>query len=579
MSKDDAVLAHAIAAADTHVAQGDRLAAIAVLFDALVRRPTDADLHFRTGLLCLEQGQVDDALRLLHRATALNPPWLRAWEQLSHTLGLLPNIPHDLVLLKDVAHAITLREIDPNGALNVTLKIILGRYGSDTDLTVERFAADRARPLERVFQSLLVNFLVHHRAAEVQLEALLTQIRARFLEAASGTLSGPVADTAIEILSALGIHGFHAEYVFDESAQETALIAAVEATVRAELATGRMPTLKLAALAAYRPLLSLGEAAHRLAPAVNDPDTFADLIETQIAQPLAERALGDEIRKLPIDDAISRRVQAQYEESPYPTWTMPQVSQAELEAAAAKPAAAERVLVAGAGTGRHPLRMARISPNADITALDLSLASLAYGARQARSLGIHNVTFVQGDLLNVATLGQTFDRISSVGVLHHMAEPARGLAALKGVLRPGGTIELGLYTESGRQAVVAGIALRDQMGLKSTPEDFRRFRRAVRAVPEDHPLAVLRRTGDFFAMSELRDLVFHVQEHRLTLPQVKALLHGAELKFERFDVSPMVMAHFRVQHPGAEADIDAWIDFESAAPGIFGSMYMFVARS
>ena len=223
--------------------------------------------------------------------------------------------------------------------------------------------------------------------------------------------------------------------------------------------------------------------------------------------------------------------------------------------------------------------MARISPNADITALDLSLASLAYGARQARSLGIHNVTFVQGDLLNVATLGQTFDRISSVGVLHHMAEPARGLAALKGVLRPGGTIELGLYTESGRQAVVAGIALRDQMGLKSTPEDFRRFRRAVRAVPEDHPLAVLRRTGDFFAMSELRDLVFHVQEHRLTLPQVKALLHGAELKFERFDVSPMVMAHFRVQHPGAEADIDAWIDFESAAPGIFGSMYMFVARS
>ena len=579
MSKDDAFRAHAIAAADSHAAQGERLAAIAVLFDALVQRPTDADLHFRTGLLCLEQGQVDDALRLLHRATALNPPGLRAWEQFSHTLGMLPNIPHDLVLLKDVAHALTLQEIDPNGALNVTLKIILGRYGSATDLTVERFAADRARPLERVCQTLLVNFLVHHRAAEVQLEALLTEMRARFLEAARGTLSGPATDTAIEILSALGIHGFHAEYVFDESAQETALVAAVEATVRADLAAGRMPTLQLAALAAYRPLLSLGDAALRLAPRAIDPEIFASLIEIHIAQPLAERALRDEIRKLPIDDTISRRVQAQYEESPYPTWSMPQVSQAELEAVAAKPAEKERVLVAGAGTGRHPLRLARISPNADITALDLSLASLAYGARQARALGIHNVTFVQGDLLNVAALGETFDRISSVGVLHHMAEPGRGLAALKGVLRPGGTIELGLYTESGRQAVVAGIALREEMELKNTPEDFRRFRRAVRAVPADHPLAVLRRMGDFYAMSELRDLVFHVQEHRFTLPQIKNLLHANGLKLVRFAVSPTVMAHFRAQHPGDEANIDAWIAFDAAAPGIFGSMYMFVASS
>lgn len=576
---EDAVIAKAIAAADAHVAQGNRGGAIAVLFDALVQRPTDADLHFRTGNLCLEQGQVDDAVRLLHRATALKPTWLRAWEQFSHTLGLLPNIPHDLVLLKDIAYAITLQEIDPIGALNITIKIILGRYALDPDLTAEQFAADRMRPLERVCQSLLVNFLVHRRAEEMQIEALFTRMRTRFLEAASENLSGPAQDTAIEILCAFGIQGFHTEYVFDESPQETALVSAIESTVRTELAAGRVPLLKIAALAAYRGLLSLGEVAVRIPGAATYPSLFAHMVETQIVQPLAEQVLSGEIRKLPINDPTSRLVQEQYEESPYPTWTKPQVSQAELEAAASNPASPERVLVAGAGTGRHPLRLARLSPKADVTAIDLSLASLAYGARQARSLGIQNVSFVHGDLLNVAALGQTFDRISSVGVLHHMAEPARGLAALKSVLRPGGTIELGLYTESGRQAVIAGIALREQLGLKNTPEDFRRFRRTVRMLPDDHPAAVLRRWGDFFAMSELRDLVFHVQEHRFTLPGVKALLGAAGLRLERFDVNPMVLAHFRADYPGAEADIDAWTRFEAAAPGVFGSMYMFVARS
>ena len=43
-------------------------------------------------------------------------------------------------------------------------------------------------------------------------------------------------------------------------------------------------------------------------------------------------------------------------------------------------------------------------------------------------------------------------------------------------------------------------------------------------------------SGDFFSTSGCRDLLFHVQEHRFTIPQIAAFLAENDLAFVGFDL-------------------------------------------
>src|SRR5690606_31816845 len=97
-------------------------------------------------------------------------------------------------------------------------------------------------------------------------------------------------------------------------------------------------------------------------------------------------------------------VRAQYEANPYPRWRAPPAPQlrslADLLAALGAPQEEPiDVLVAGCGTGFEPIDLARTDSSLEVTALDLSAASLAYGQRMARALGVANVRFVRGNLL------------------------------------------------------------------------------------------------------------------------------------------------------------------------------------
>ena len=94
------------------------------------------------------------------------------------------------------------------------------------------------------------------------------------------------------------------------------------------------------------------------------------------------------------------------------------------------------ILVAGCGTGLNPLSDAVKYPNARITAIDISRRSLAFAMRKAEELGIGNVDFYQGDILELGTLDRRFDVVICGGVLHHMADPLQGWAVLRGLLVP-----------------------------------------------------------------------------------------------------------------------------------------------
>ncbi len=301
---------------------------------------------------------------------------------------------------------------------------------------------------------------------------------------------------------------------------------------------------------------------------------YGELLRIQVDELLTERAIRPTLEVLRFDDATSRNVQAQYEENPYPHWTRLGIVPVKQPADQAP----QQVLIAGAGTGRHPIKHAMRAPRDHIVALDLSRASLARAVRKAREFGATNIRFVHGDILDVAALGLTFDWISSVGVIHHMADPTAGLRSLAGVLKRGGRIEIGIYTESGRKDVVAGIALRDAAGLAATPHDIRMFRQEVIALPDDHPAKRLTQHQDFYSLAEVRDLVFNVVEHRFTFGRAKAMIADAGLRVTYVAAAPWVREEFRRRFSAAdsECDLDAWATVDESVPDAFGSMYGFV---
>ena len=60
-----------------------------------------------------------------------------------------------------------------------------------------------------------------------------------------------------------------------------------------------------------------------------------------------------------------------------------------------------------------------------------------------------------------------FDYIDCCGVLHHLPDPADGLAALLSVLAPGGGLGLMVYAPHGRTGV---YMLQDALRLLAPPE-------------------------------------------------------------------------------------------------------------
>jgi len=138
-------------------------------------------------------------------------------------------------------------------------------------------------------------------------------------------------------------------------------------------------------------------------------------------------------------------------------------------------------------------------------------------------------------------------------------------------------MSIGLYSELGRRAVATVRALIAERGYKAEADDIRRFRQEMVAKEDTLDLGELLRSPDFFNISGCRDLLFHVNEHCLTIPQIKAFLHANELRFVGFAMDGRILDDFRRQFPDTDAvtDLDRWHLFETEHPTVFSGMYKF----
>jgi SAM-dependent methyltransferase len=102
--------------------------------------------------------------------------------------------------------------------------------------------------------------------------------------------------------------------------------------------------------------------------------------------------------------------------------------------------AGARVLEAGCGVGAQTVVLAKNSPGAAFTAVDISESSLAEAAKRTADAGFTNVRFERADLNALPFGPEAFDHVFVCFVLEHLPRPADTLRALGRCLRPGGTL-------------------------------------------------------------------------------------------------------------------------------------------
>jgi 2-polyprenyl-3-methyl-5-hydroxy-6-metoxy-1,4-benzoquinol methylase len=471
-----------------------------------------------------------------------------ALEEMVHALELAPEVDSLWAQFGDLIRFFNFRHpLDPR------LRGLLGRAlehpavdPGDLVRPISSTALSRDDPFD---DELLLRLLEETVIRDPRLEALIVAERRRALSGES---------VPLERLVAIAHQCFNTEYVFAESDEERRGVAS--------LVPGSDPR-RLALYAAYRPLSTLAES----------PTAPESLVRRQILEPAEEARLRASISTLGAStSAISAAVRAQYEENPYPRWRR-------LPAAIApEHDAPSTVLIAGCGTGQHALATAMRMPRAKVLAIDLSRTSLAYAKRKTLELGVSNIEYAQADLLTLKPDIGRFARVEASGVLHHLEDPLEGWRSLAALVEPGGTMRIGLYSELGRRAIVRARSLIAERSFPATAEGIRACRGAIVERAEDELLGKIVRNEDFYSMSGCRDLLFHVQEHRLSLPQVKQMIDSLGLRFTGFEFadSGITIERYkaRFSRDSGLLDLDNWHRLEEEHPDTFARMYQFGVR-
>jgi tetratricopeptide (TPR) repeat protein len=588
-------------------ARGDFAQAGACYQSALARKPDFVDAHNNLARLFLSMGQPDDALGALRRALAIaeTAESKSLFVQCLRTLPMLPD--------SEDFRSLMIRALsEPWGRANdlapAAARVVKQDRAIEACLARIMSAWPRRLPAHELLGPPALTAILRHRVlrclmetasiCDVELERLLTAIRLAMLESLGADdgmsqLGGKLADAKVgdeEILQfccALARQCFLNEQVFDLADGEFDAATRLRDRLAAALDSGAaVPELGLAMVAAYFPLHAL-PGAERLLDLPRSEAVTALLVQ-QVREPAEERRLRATIPALtPVENEVSRRVQQQYEENPYPRWAkaepagqrllFDQYLRRRLPAAAferlGKPEI--EILIAGCGTGQHAIETAQRFLGASVLAVDLSLSSLAYAKRKTRELAHHDIEYAQADILQLGSLGRSFDLIEASGVLHHLADPFAGWRVLLSLLRPGGFMTLGLYSEIARADIVATRSFIAEQGYQPTARDIHRCRQRLLEAPDRFKNVIA--SGDFFSMSGCRDLLFHAQEHRLTLPEIAGFIADNGLAFVGFDLDHFTLQRYRTSYPHDKemTDLACWDAFEREHPGSFAGMYQF----
>ena len=564
---------------------------------AIALKPNFIEFYNNLGRALFAQGRVDEALGALRRALAIGgtPETKSLFVGCARALTAFPDVDDFRELMRKALS-------EPWSRPSEVGAIVSGLLREDKSLKPQIDAAAAGWPARSWEQAgstvdlaaisrhaLLCSLLELTPVWGVELERFLTTARSAVLSLAVSSPAAVDADV-LNFCCALARQCFLNEYVFAPAAGELEQALALRDGLTGKLQAGKpVGDLALAAVAAYVPLHTLANSAALLTQ--RRPRPVLDLLIQQVREPAEEARLRAAIAALtPVEDDVSVMVRRQYEENPYPRWLKAEpfqkVAAIDQQMRLRFPLSRFRnldkggdidILIAGCGTGRHVIEVAQSFPQARILAIDLSLSSLAYARRKAQERSLKHVELAQADILRLGSLGRSFDLIEAGGVLHHLRDPFAGWRVLLSLLRPWGLMRIGLYSELARRDITATRTFIAERGYGQTADDIRRCRQELLAFDQGTPQRSVAEAADFFTMSECRDLLFHVQEHQHTLPEIARCIGENELEFLGFEISPGILSQYRARFPDdpAMTNLDCWHVFETENPSAFVRMYEF----
>jgi SAM-dependent methyltransferase len=195
-------------------------------------------------------------------------------------------------------------------------------------------------------------------------------------------------------------------------------------------------------------------------------------------------------------------------------------------------------LVAGGGTGDGTImlavHLAHPTRPGHVTYLDRSAAGMNVARARAAARGLTNIDWQQRSLFDLPGSGLgPFDYIDCCGVLHHLPDPAEGLAALLSVLAPGGGLGLMVYAPHGRTGVyMVQDALR-LLAPEHQPPAIRLdiARRVMRHLPESNWLRWNSNFADHLNGGDagFYDLLLNPRDRAFDITRLHRLLHDSGL--------------------------------------------------
>lgn len=548
-----------LALGNAALAAGDVTGAEEAYRSAAKAAPGDERPLSNLAIVLWTRGRPDEALALLSSRAKPGPQVARWLARLLSVVPIGDPVPPDLEAT--LVGLIESEQVDPV-ALAAAASALLERHpaiaaienGADPVEALRSFAT---KPLAL---ALLSRSLV----SSQRLELALRSLRSALLERA---LSGRGIGLPLRFICALGQQLAFSEHPWPLTPEESASVARLRA----------LPpdNERLALLSLFIPLSAV-PGIESVAPT----GPLRPLLQT-VADGSREAALARAMPTLTeVSIGTSGDVRAMYEESPYPPWVhLEPIEHEPVNVVVRRHGSGPDVapdapaLIAGCGTGRHALQRALASPASSVLAVDLSRRSLAYGARQAERLGVHNVRFTHADILQLGRVEERFALIESVGVLHHLANPWEGLRVLAGLLAPGGVMRLGFYSLLARRGLTAAREVLARHKLPPGLEGVRAARQIVLALPSGHPGREALHHADFWSTSACRDLLLHVCQHELRISDLRDGLKACGLRFRGMETSPIVRARLRASG-GDPMDLEAWERFEEQAPDTFAEMYL-----
>ncbi|MEB3276447.1 MAG: class I SAM-dependent methyltransferase [Cyanobacteriota bacterium] len=303
------------------------------------------------------------------------------------------------------------------------------------------------------------------------------------------------------------------------------------------------------------------------------------------------------LRSEPTSDAATPAVSAFYDRFPYPgdplqdgpppgynwRWCVDSV-RAFVEGVLPRRVAGQaqrpwRILDAGCGTGVSTDYLCHLNPGSSVLAVDISAGALDVARERCRRSGaaaqVAALRIEQRSLLDLADEGE-FDHINSVGVLHHLDQPAAGLQALAQRLRVGGHLHLFLYADGGRWEIQRTQAALQLLGVGHGAEGLKLGRELLATLPEINRLRrhhEQRWAIDTAADANFADMYLHPQECSYSVARLLAFSEASGLAFAGFS-NPAVWDPARLlqgellERARALPELERWRLIEALDPDI-----------